>query len=128
MAAAKKHIKIVKKRAFRPLLHNWAGCPALTSNTPPQWQTCYESQFPIQYANCKLYRHEALQPAPERYLQMCRRKLAQAQGYRQPSPETVQGPSSHAFGMSYLYCSRNSRPEYGPSRSELRRKRSIGMS
>ena len=33
------------------------------------------------YADCELYRHEALQPAPERYLQMCRRKLAEAQGY-----------------------------------------------
>ena len=49
------------------------------------------------------FRHEALQPAPERYLQMRRRKLAKAQGYRQPSPETVQGASGYAFGMLYLH-------------------------
>ena len=74
------------------------------------------------------FRHEALQPAPERYLQMCRRKLAQAQGYRQPSPETVQGTSGYAFGMLYLYRSRITRPQYGPASNGLRSKRSIGMS
>ena len=128
MAAAKKHIKIVKKRAFRPLFHNLAGRPALPTKYPSSMADLLRIQLPIQYADCKLHRHEALQPAPERYLQMCGRKLAQAQGYRQPSPETVQGTSSHAFGMSYLYCSRISRPEYGSGRSELRSKRSMGMS
>ena len=89
MAAAKKHIKIVKKRAFRSLFLNCAGRSALLTKYPSSMADLLRIQFPGQYADCKLYRHEALQPAPERYLQMCRRKLAQAQGYRQPSPETV---------------------------------------
>ena len=71
MAAAKKHIKIVKKRAFRPLFHNWAGRPAPLTKYPFSMADLLRIRFPIQYADCKLYRHEALQPAPERYLQMC---------------------------------------------------------
>lgn len=42
-------------------------------------------------------RHQALLPPPVRPLQVRAGVMAQAQGYRQPCPQTLQGQHPHAF-------------------------------
>lgn len=44
------------------------------------------------------YRHKALLPPSIRHLQDCACIMAQAQGYRQPCPPTIQGHHCHALG------------------------------
>lgn len=107
MAAAKKHIKIVKKRTS-------TCCSSFSQAAPPPLRS--KSSFKTNFisksyasstsnsADNSFCRHEALQSSPERHLQMCRRKLAEAQGYRQPSPTTFQGSSCYAFGMCIQNC------------------------
>ena len=98
MPAAKKHIKIVKKRT----LNATTGSMRTISThiiICALYIVVMGTFVEIDADGLWKYRHEAVSPTPKRHLHVRRSSVEKAKGYRQSSATTFQGSNGYAVGM-----------------------------
>ncbi len=87
----------VRSSLQRPVLNELPAAPWARSSAARKIR-CNKNPRP--HADDLRCRYEALQPSPERPVHVRGSELEEAQGYRQPSTKTVQGPGCYAIGTS----------------------------